>query len=64
MILPFVINPATVFDNIPVLQTRIADFGERFINSKYARPYRHKSRKFVSNFRSGNKKKMRQFGIK
>jgi hypothetical protein len=61
MNLPFVINPATVFDNIPVLQTRIADFGERFINSKYARPYRHKSRKALANWRSGNKKKLRQF---
>ena len=36
-------------------------FGERYINSKYARPYRHKSRKALTNFRSGNKKKLRQF---
>ncbi len=50
--------------NIPVLtpiimpQFNIRDFGERFINSKYGRPYRRKNRKFRSNFRSGNKKKL------
>ena len=36
-------------------------FGERFINSKYARPYRHKCRRAITNFRSGNKKKLHQF---
>ena len=36
-------------------------FGIRFIQSKHARPYRHKSRKALTNFRIGNKKKLRQF---
>lgn len=39
----------------------IADWGMRFLQSKHARPYRHKSRKALTNFRSGNKKKLRQF---
>jgi hypothetical protein len=37
------------------------DFGERFLMSKYSRPYRHKNRKALANWRSGNKKKLRQF---
>lgn len=37
----------------------IEDFGLRFLQSKHARPYRHKSRKTLTNFRSGNKKKLR-----
>ena len=36
-------------------------FGQRFICSKYARPYRYKSRKALTNNRSGNKKKLHQF---
>ena len=39
----------------------IEDFGLRFLQSKHSRPYRHKSRKALTNFRSGNKKKLRQF---
>jgi len=46
---------------IPVQLLSPAEFGLRFLNSKYARPYRHKSRKALTNFRSGNKKKLRQF---
>jgi hypothetical protein len=36
-------------------------FGERFVNSKYARPYRYKSQRALANYRSGNKKKLHQF---
>jgi len=39
----------------------VEDFGLRFLQSKSARPYRHKSRKALTNFRSRNKKKLRQF---
>lgn len=39
----------------------VEDWGLRFLQSKYGRPYRHKSRKALTNFRSGNKKKLRQF---
>ena len=45
-------------DPIIMPQFNIRDFGYRFINSKYGRPYRRKTRKFRSNFRSGNKKKL------
>lgn len=34
-------------------------FGERFIASKYARPYRYKCRKARTNNRTNNKKKLR-----
>ena len=37
----------------------IDDFGLYFLSSKHSRPYRHKSRKAITNFRSGNKKKLR-----
>lgn len=42
-------------------QMSIEDFGLRYLSSKHAQPYRHKSRKTLTNFRSGNKKKLRQF---
>ena len=52
--------PFIVTDNsFPVMN--VGDFGIRFLQSKHARPYRHKSRKTLTNFRSGNKKKLRQF---
>ena len=37
------------------------DFGERFLGSKCARPYRYKNRKARTNDRSGNKKKIHQY---
>ncbi len=37
------------------------EFGRRFIDSKYGRPYRYKTRKAVTNFRSSNKKKNHQY---
>lgn len=36
-------------------------FGERFLLSKFARPYRYKNRKARTNDRSGNKKKIHQY---
>ena len=39
----------------------VEDVGISFLQSKHSRPYRHKSRKALTNFRSGNKKKLRQF---
>ena len=50
--LPQIIDPQIIMRMSP------RDFGERFINSKYGRPYRRKNRKARTNFRSGNKKKM------
>ena len=35
----------------------VQSFGERFVASKYARPYRRKTRRYLANFRSANKKK-------
>lgn len=35
--------------------------GERFIASKYGRPYRYKNRAARTNDRTGNKKKIRQY---
>ena len=46
-------------NNVPLKGAK--DFGERFIMSKYGRSYRHKNRKALTNWRSGNKKKLRQF---
>lgn len=46
---------------IDFMQETPRSFGERFVNSKYARPYRYKSRKALANYRSGNKKKLHQF---
>ena len=43
------------------VSTDIDDFGLRFINSKYGRPYRYKNRKALTNYRSGNKKKLHQY---
>ena len=54
------ILPPYVTD-IPFPRMSIEDFGLRFLQSKHSRPYRHKSRKALTNFRSGNKKKLRQF---
>lgn len=36
-------------------------FGERFLASKFARPYRYKNRAARTNDRTGNKKKIRQY---
>lgn len=38
-----------------------AEFGGRFVASKYGRPYRYKNRAARTNDRSGNKKKIRQY---
>lgn len=58
--IPFVIRPK--FENLNVVPLKGAcDFGERFINSKYGRPYRYKNRKARTNFRSSNKKKIHQY---
>lgn len=37
------------------------DFGERYIMSNIARPFRFKNRAARTNDRSGNKKKIQQF---
>jgi len=59
-IIPFVIMPK--IENLNVVPLKGAsDFGERFINSKYGRPYRYKNRKARTNFRSSNKKKIHQY---
>lgn len=46
---------------IPEILITTDEFGIRFLQSKYGRPYCHKNRKALTNFRSGNKKKLRQF---
>ena len=59
-IIPFV-APLKFYDLDLVPLKGASDFGERFINSKYGRPYRYKNRKARTNFRSGNKKKIHQY---
>ena len=58
-------NLASILPSYAALQHMMMEtpqsFGERYVASKYARPYRHKSRKALANWRSGNKKKLRQF---
>lgn len=53
--IPFIVTDFS----FPVMN--VEEFDIRFLQSKHARPYRHKCRKAVANFRSGNKKKFRQF---
>lgn len=50
-----------IYDEVKTVDLDIAGFGERFVSSKYGRPYRYKNRKFRANFRSGNKKKNHQY---
>ena len=45
----------------PVIHTDIADWGARFISSKYGRPFRYKNRAARTNDRTGNKKKIHQY---
>lgn len=61
MNLPTLSNVANMLKALPVVSTDIAGYGTRFNASKYARPYRHKNRKFLTNFRSGNKKKLNSY---
>lgn len=44
---------------IPEALIPVETFGERFLQSKYNRRYRYKNRAALTNFRSGNKKKLR-----
>lgn len=53
--------PKLIDSALAMPQITKQSFGEWFVGSKYARPYRHKSRKARTNFRSGNKKKIHQF---
>ena len=46
---------------VPVELITPADFGSRFLGSKYARPYRYKNRAARTNDRTGNKKKIHQY---
>lgn len=54
-------NLPVLQDYIPIPQMTVDSFGERFLASKYARPYRYKNRAARTNNRTGNKKKMRQY---
>lgn len=56
MNLPFAINPAEVLSNIMFLPME-----QRFNRYIDGRPWKRKTRSFKTNFRSGNKKKLRQF---
>jgi hypothetical protein len=56
MNLPFAINPAEVLSNIMLLPME-----QRFNRYIDGRPWKRKTRSFKTNFRSGNKKKLRQF---
>lgn len=56
MNLPFAINPAEVLSNIMLIPME-----QRFNRYIDGRPWKHKTRSFKTNFRSGNKKKLRQF---
>ena len=53
------ISPAYLNDCCVSLDIDV--FGLHFINSKYGRPYRYKNRKALTNYRSGNKKKLHQY---
>ena len=49
----------TVKEMLPTPIMSLRDFGERFIASKYGRPYRYKCRAARTNDRTNNKKKLR-----
>lgn len=56
MNLPFAINPAEMLSNIMLLPME-----QRFNRYIDGRPWKRKTRKALTNFRSGNKKKLRLF---
>ena len=56
MELPFVLNPAEVMSNIMLIPME-----QRFNRYIDGRNWKRKTRSFKTNFRSGNKKKLRQF---